>query len=165
MPSTVPRVELARYAVCQYFEGMRSSAIALVLVCGAVCGSLARAAAAQTTRTTWNGIYTEAQSKRGQAVYEEQCLSCHSPDLKGADQAPALVGADFNAEWNDLAVSDLFERTRISMPADKPGTLKPEQVADVIAFVLSKGGFPAGETELPAQAETLKDIKFLSKQP
>jgi S-disulfanyl-L-cysteine oxidoreductase SoxD len=144
---------------------MRSSAIALVVVCGAICGSLARAAAAQTARTTWNGVYTEAQSKRGQAVYEEQCLSCHSPDLKGADQAPALVGADFNAEWNDLTISDLFERTRVSMPADKPGTLKPEQVADVIAFVLSRGGFPAGETELPAQAETLKEIKFLSKQP
>jgi mono/diheme cytochrome c family protein len=149
----------------RYFDAMKSLTIALVIGCGAVCGSLARAAAAQAPRTTWNGIYTDAQAKRGQAVYEDQCLSCHSPDLKGADQAPPLVGADFNADWNDLAISDLFERIRISMPADKPGTMKPEQVADVLAFVLSKGGFPAGDSELPAQGDALKDIKFLSKQP
>jgi hypothetical protein len=43
--------------------------------------------------------------------------------------------------------------------------MKPEQVADVLAFLLSKGGFPAGDSELPAQTESLKDIKFLSKQP
>ena len=152
-------------AACQYFDAMKSLTIALVIGCGAVCGSLARVAAAQAPRTTWNGIYTDAQAKRGQAVYEEQCLSCHSPDLKGADQAPPLVGPDFNADWNDLAISDLFERISTTMPADKPGTLKPEQVADVLAFVLSKGGFPGGDADLPVQADALKEIKFLSKQP
>jgi hypothetical protein len=38
-------------------------------------------------------------------------------------------------------------------------------VADVLAFVLSKGGFPGGDADLPAQADALKEIKFLSKQP
>jgi S-disulfanyl-L-cysteine oxidoreductase SoxD len=156
---------LRRPAACLYFDAMKSLTIALVIGCGAVCGSLARAAAAQTPRTTWNGVYTDAQAKRGQAVYEEQCLSCHSPDLTGADQVPPLVGTDFNTDWNDLGINDLFERVRVTMPADKPGTLKPEQVADVLAFLLSKGGFPAGDSELPAQTESLKDIKFLSKQP
>jgi S-disulfanyl-L-cysteine oxidoreductase SoxD len=143
---------------------MKSYAIVLIVASGAVCGSLTLAAGQRPTNT-WSGIYTEAQAKRGQAVYEEQCLSCHSPDLKGADQAPALVGAEFNTEWNDFPVSDLFERIRVSMPADKPGTLKPEQVADVLAFVLSKDGFPAGDTELPAQTDALKDVKFLTNQP
>ncbi len=137
----------------------------LVVAAAAVCGSLARAQAPQAARTTWSGIYTEAQAKRGQAVYEEQCLSCHSPDLKGVDQAPALIGAEFNADWNDLPLTDLFERISVSMPADKPGTLKPEQVADVLAFIFSKGGFPAGETELSAQADTLKEIKFVTNKP
>src|SRR6059036_3127441 len=82
-----------------------------VVALGAVCGALIRAEAPQSAaRTTWSGIYTEAQAKRGQSVYEDQCLSCHSPDLKGADQAPPLTGADFNADWNDLSISDLFER-------------------------------------------------------
>jgi S-disulfanyl-L-cysteine oxidoreductase SoxD len=143
---------------------MKSLTILLIAASGAVGGSLTLAAG-QPPPNTWGGIYTEAQAKRGQAVYEEHCLSCHSPDLKGADQAPALVGAEFNSEWNDFPVSDLFERIRISMPADKPGTLKPEQVADVLAFVLSKDGFPAGDTELPAQTDPLKDVKFIAKQP
>src|SRR5437867_12246387 len=85
----------------------------LAIVVGAVCGTAARTSALQPARTTWSGIYTDGQSKRGQAVYEEQCLSCHSPDLKGADQAPPLTGDDFNMDWNDLSVSDLFERIRI----------------------------------------------------
>jgi S-disulfanyl-L-cysteine oxidoreductase SoxD len=130
-----------------------------------VLGTLARAGALQDPRTTWSGIYTDAQARRGQAVYDELCMSCHLPDLTGVDQAPGLVGPDFNNQWNGLPIHDLFERTRISMPADKPGTLKPEQVADVLAFILSKGGFPAGETELPAQAEALKSIKFLAVRP
>jgi mono/diheme cytochrome c family protein len=143
---------------------MTSSRIVFSVASATVCGALSLAAAGQPARNTLSGIYTEGQAKRGQTVYEEQCLSCHSPDLTGADQAPALVGAEFTNEWNDAPVSDLFERIRISMPADKPGTLKPEQVADVLAFVLSKDGFPAGDTELPAEADSLKDVKFLTKQ-
>jgi len=136
--------------------------IGLAITLGAVFGTLAPAAGLQDARTTWSGIYTDAQARRGQAVYDELCMSCHLRDLTGADQSPGLVGPDFNNQWNDLSIHDLFERTRISMPADKPGTMKPEQVADVLAFILSKGGFPAGETELPAQADALKSIKFLA---
>jgi mono/diheme cytochrome c family protein len=51
------------------------------------------------------------------------------------------------------------------MPADKPGTLKPEQAADVIAYLLQKASFPAGQTELPADAAALKDIKFVGPKP
>src|SRR6266498_1420422 len=93
--------------------------IIFVVVLGAVFGTAARTSALQPARTTWSGIYSAAQAKRGQAVYEEQCLSCHSPDLKGADQAPPLTGDDFNMDWNDLSVSDLFERVRTTMPGDK----------------------------------------------
>jgi mono/diheme cytochrome c family protein len=143
---------------------MKSFTIA-VLASQAVWVAIGWAAAGQTVRNTLSGIYTEAQAKRGQAVYEEQCLSCHGPDLKGADQAPALVGMEFNAEWNESPISDLFERIRLSMPADKPGTLSPEQVADVLAFVLSRDEFPPGQTELPGQIDTLKEVKFQARQP
>ena len=113
-------------------------------------------------KTTLDGVYTAAQATRGEAVYKESCSSCHGDDLSGGGQAPALAGKDFNVDWIDLTVSDLFERTRLSMPADKPGSLKPEQVADAIAFLLSKGTFPAGQTALPADAAALKTIKFVA---
>jgi mono/diheme cytochrome c family protein len=116
-------------------------------------------------KTTLDGVYSEAQAKRGEKVYTDSCASCHGDDLSGGGQAPALTGKDFNVDWNDLAMSDLFDRTSGTMPADKPGTLKPEQAVDVIAFLLQKGSFPAGQAELPTDAAALKAIKFVSPKP
>jgi mono/diheme cytochrome c family protein len=115
--------------------------------------------------TVWSGVYTEAQAKRGEAIYADRCASCHAPDFGGIDQAPALTGGDFTTEWNDQPVNDLFERVRISMPADKPGSLERQQVADVVAFILQKNTLPAGQTELPTRAEALKAMTFLAKKP
>jgi mono/diheme cytochrome c family protein len=116
-------------------------------------------------KTTQDGVYTDAQAKRGEAVYAASCAGCHQPDLAGDGQAPPLAGKDFDMDWIDQSVGDLFERTRISMPADKPGSLTPSEVADVVAFLLSKDKFPAGAAELPADAAPLKAIKFVSPQP
>jgi mono/diheme cytochrome c family protein len=123
------------------------------------------ASQASPPQTIWSGVYSEAQAKRGETTYGKTCASCHAPDLSGVGQSPALAGKDFNADWNDGPLSDLFERIRISMPADSPGSLKPPEVADLVAFVLSQGGFPAGQTELPSQADALKPIKFLTQKP
>ena len=116
-------------------------------------------------KTTLDGVYTDAQAKRGEAVYTTACAGCHQADLSGDGQTPALVGKDFNMDWNDLAMSDLFDRTRGTMPADKPGTLTPAQASEVIAYLLQKAGFPAGQTELPVEGAVLKAIKFVSPKP
>ena len=114
------------------------------------------------SKTTLDGAYTAAQATRGQKIYADSCTGCHGDDLSGGGQAPALAGKDFNADWNDLAMSDLFDRTNGTMPADKPGTLTPAQAADVIAFLLQKGNFPPGQTELPADSAALKAMKFVA---
>jgi hypothetical protein len=49
------------------------------------------------------------------------------------------------------------------MPGDAPGSPPGEQVADILAFVLSKDGFPAGQSELAA-GPGLKDVKFVVKK-
>jgi mono/diheme cytochrome c family protein len=116
-------------------------------------------------KTTLDGVYTAAQASRGEAIYKESCASCHGDDMSGGGQAPALVGKEFNSDWIDLTLSDLFDRTRLSMPADKPGSLKPEQATDVIAFLLQKATFPAGQAELPADGAALKGIKFVAPKP
>jgi mono/diheme cytochrome c family protein len=113
-------------------------------------------------KTTLDGVYSAAQATRGEKIYKDTCASCHGDDLSGGGQAPALAGKDFNMDWIDLSLNDLSERTRISMPADKPGSLSAAQVADAIAVLLSKGSFPAGPADLPADAEALKAIKFVA---
>jgi mono/diheme cytochrome c family protein len=117
------------------------------------------------TRTTQDGVYTEAQAKRGGTVYGASCASCHGPDLAGDGQMPSLAGKEFNTQWNDMPLSDLFERIHATMPADAPGTLRPAEAADVIAFLLLKGGFPAGQTELPSDAAALKALTFVTPKP
>lgn len=111
-------------------------------------------------RTTQDGIYTDAQATRGEAVYTKSCASCHGPNLEGDAQAPPLADNDFAREWSDQPLSDLFERVRTTMPGDAPGTLKPAEVADALAFLLKKGHHPAGQRELPADAAALKSIVF-----
>ena len=61
-------------------------------------------------------------------------------------------------------MNDLFERTRISMPADKPGSLEQQQVADVLAFVLQNNDFRAGAGEMPAESDLLKSLTFVAKR-
>jgi S-disulfanyl-L-cysteine oxidoreductase SoxD len=59
----------------------------------------------------------------------------------------------------------MADRIRTSMPKDKPNTLSREQVADVVAFILSKNGMPAGKTDLPGATEPQKAIKYLTAKP
>ena len=115
---------------------------------------------AQTTRSVWDGVFTAAQSKRGQDVYATECASCHGSDLTGGESAPALAGAGFLSNWTTLTVGDLFERTRVSMPENNPGKLSRAQLADVIAYLLSANRFPEGKAELDKQAEVLKQIRI-----
>jgi len=113
-------------------------------------------------KTTLDGVYSEAQATRGEKVYAASCASCHGDDLSGGGQTPALAGKEFNGDWNDLSMGDLFDRTRLSMPADKPGSLTPEQTVDVMAYLLKKGTFPTGLADLPTDTAALKAIKFIS---
>ncbi len=123
------------------------------------------AAHAQESRTVWDGVYSEEQSKRGEAVYAETCANCHGTSLEGIDMSPALSGSTFNSNWNDLTMGDLAERIRISMPADRPGTMTRAQIADVMAFMLKANKFPAGQEELPQAVPVLKQIRILPEKP
>ena len=50
--------------------------------------------AAQGAASQWDGIYTEAQAKRGEPLYAQYCASCHGPDLAGGEMAPGLTGGE-----------------------------------------------------------------------
>jgi mono/diheme cytochrome c family protein len=119
---------------------------------------------AQPTKSVWDGVYTEEQANRGKQGYSDQCSSCHGPELTGGEMAPALAGGEFMAGWDGLTIGDLFERIRISMPQNSPGSLSGQQNADILAFVLASNKFPTGSTELAKDAMILKTIKFESKK-
>jgi S-disulfanyl-L-cysteine oxidoreductase SoxD len=122
--------------------------------------AVAALAGAQTTRSVWDGVYTDEQATRGQAIYRKECASCHGPELTGGESAPPLTGSAFLANWNGLTVGDLFERMRVSMPQDDPGRVSRQQHADILAFLLKANRFPSGKPELDKQTEVLKLIRF-----
>jgi len=62
-------------------------------------------------------------------------------------------------------LSDVFDKINATMPADAPGTLEPQQVADLVAFVLQANKFPAGRTELAPAAAVLKQIAIAASNP
>ena len=115
--------------------------------------------------SVWDGVYTEAQATRGEEIYYQRCGACHGPSLEGGDMTPALVGGVFTSTWNDLPLSDLFERIRITMPLNQPSTLSRQQTADVTAFLLKSNKWPAGQTELPRELEPLKEIQIQAIKP
>ena len=117
------------------------------------------------TRSVWDGVYTEEQATRGKALYSQECASCHGGELTGGEMAPPLAGGEFMAGWDGLTIGDLFERVRISMPQNSPGSLSGQQNADILAFVFSANKFPAGAAEMPKEAGILKTIKFEVKKP
>lgn len=115
--------------------------------------------------SVWDGVFTQEQSTRGKAAYAKECASCHGAQLDGSGQAPPLAGADFKGDWNGQTADDVFEKMQTSMPADRPGQLTREQNADILAFLLSANGFPAGPKELPTDAAVLQKIRFEASKP
>jgi mono/diheme cytochrome c family protein len=136
------------------------SALVFVASAAAVVRVSAQAAPAQTGSSVVDGVYTEDQAKRGEAVAGKYCTSCHGPDLTGGEAGPSLVGLEFIGNWNNLTVADFFDRVHATMPADAPGTLTPQQTSDVASYVLKLNKFPAGTAELSADLAALKNIKI-----
>jgi len=112
------------------------------------------------TRSVWDGVYTEDQAKRGQALYNQHCMTCHGDSLSGGEQAPPLAGSEFLSNWNGLTVGDLFERIRTSMPLNNPQSLNRDSNALILTYILSVNRFPAGQAELPTRTEVLKLIRI-----
>jgi S-disulfanyl-L-cysteine oxidoreductase SoxD len=129
-----------------------------------VFGLIGVAYALQTTRSVRDGVYSSAQMKRGETVFQENCAVCHGQDLSGGEVAPALFGGNFMSNWNGLTVGDLSERLRLSMPPDNPDKINQQQRVDVIALILNANSFPEGQKDLETRVEFLRQIKIEPKQ-
>jgi S-disulfanyl-L-cysteine oxidoreductase SoxD len=141
----------------------RGTTVVILAAAGALTAGVL---SAQETRSIWDGVYTEAQAKRGEAIYFERCVRCHGPSLMGGtDGAGPLTGPTFNGNWNGVPLGAMVDRMRMTMPLDKPATLSRQQTADVLTYILSINKFPAGKEELPRTAEILNQIQFKASKP
>ena len=145
---------------------MRFTFVTMTLLGMTALGAVgARRVAAADMKSQWDDVYSLEQAKRGEPLYADNCAACHGGDLTGGEMTPALIGFEFSANWDGLTLGDMFERIRVSMPQNDPNALTRAQKIDVLGFILYKGGYPAGQTELPSQTEVLKTISFLATKP
>jgi mono/diheme cytochrome c family protein len=110
------------------------------------------AAAPTRTTLTVGGAYTTEQASRGRYVYGTSCRGCHT--------AESHTGAVFAKWWKGKQLSDLYSFVLQNMPKNDPGTLAPEDAADVVAYLLKMNTMPAGHTELPPDVDELKKIRI-----
>jgi mono/diheme cytochrome c family protein len=105
---------------------------------------------AQETRSVKAGVYTAEQADRGQSLYRSKCASCHAPNRFTDDL--------FYQSFAGKPLWEMFDVISDSMPEDTPGSMKKEEYADVIAYLLRLNKFPAGGTELPVDKDALSAI-------
>ncbi len=120
--------------------------------------------------SVWDGVFTEAQATRGQAVYPGACGLCHGRRLNGAPDdpdmrsTPPLARARFLRVWEGRSLATLFEYTRATMPENNPNSLTEQEYVDVVAYMLAVGGMPAGDDELRVDPQSLARV-LIGPQP
>ena len=110
------------------------------------------AAQAPSGVTTMSGVYTPAQARRGEETYMNICVACHPA---GTYATPA-----FKVTWSGRSLADLFALVSETMPKQDPGSLLPEEYAQVIAYILKVNGMPAGKSDIPPDVGELKRIRI-----
>ncbi len=115
-------------------------------------------------RSTLDGVFNDEQVARGKKFYLNSCARCHGDTLNGNDDAVALIGAEFIGTWSGKPVSELVEYTRTQMPGDSPGNLPRKEITDIVVYLLSANGAPAGKAELSSELDDLKRVQLQVKK-
>ena len=122
------------------------------------------AAVQETTSSTLDGVFSSAQARRGRRVYNQNCASCHGQGLRGGEMAPSVAGSDFIVFWTEVPVGVLFERIKLTMPEDGPGRLSDQEYTDVVAYMLDRNDYPAGENELSTDKAEMDKIMIVAAE-
>jgi alcohol dehydrogenase (cytochrome c) len=104
------------------------------------------------------------QAFRGKERYDVSCSACHGEDLAGRNTASPLLGTAFKLRWRNLAVADLFDNIRTTMPQSTPGSLERQAYIDIVAYLLRSNGLSPGEKGLSDDWQALKDTKLTTLQ-
>jgi hypothetical protein len=80
------------------------------------------------------------------------CESCH--------RINDFAGGRFRVIWVGRTVGDLFYSISTLMPEDSPGSLRPEEYADIVSYMLRENGYPEGDEDLAAELSELEAIQI-----
>ena len=133
-------------------RGASVSVVILVLVALGPRDARAQSSSGDARRTTSSGVYTAEQAARGRDTYAMQCKSCHTP--------ASHTGATFAQWWDRKPLSELFLFITTKMPKNEPGSLQPDEYADLVAYLLKMNDMPSGSEALPPDSAALRRIRI-----
>ena len=106
-------------------------------------------------------LYASAQAVAGAVVFTQNCASCHGANLQG-DEGPALIGQKFAAPGAGNTIGSIFSLITQQMPLTNPGGLAQTQYEDVMSYILSKNGYPSGNTALAYTGSLTSSLPLVS---
>src|SRR5687768_16106413 len=77
-----------------------STAVGCLLLTLGYGASTAISQVAPPSPSIWDGMFSEAQVRRGKQAYQAGCASCHGDALVSMDpESPSLTGPRFKVSW------------------------------------------------------------------
>jgi cytochrome c5 len=116
----------------------------------------ASAPAAETPAMASAGsaTFSDAQADRGRDVFRAQCTECH--------YSSEFSDSQFKFKWSRRTAGSLYQMIQTQMPETAPGSLAPEQVVDIVSYILRMNGFEPGAAELAPDRVVLDAISLAS---
>lgn len=127
-------------------------------------GAFAIGGASPASTSTRQGVYSEAQADAGARLYATRCAMCHGRMREGTYETPALQER-FIANWSKAPVKNLYDYLARAMPQFAPGSLKPEETAQIVAYLLRTNALPSGSQPLPTEGPALARIMLEPASP
>jgi mono/diheme cytochrome c family protein len=111
----------------------------------------------QPPPSIWEGVFSQAQARRGEEGYRSRCAGCHGPELVAKGYAVNLTGPAFTFGWQRKTIANRFLIIRETMPPNNL-TLSGQEYVDIVSYILEFNGYPAGEQELEPDLAQLARI-------
>lgn len=93
-----------------------------------------------------------------EAIYAENCITCHSASLRGSAHGAPLKGPAFVGKWSALPAQALFGYLRAKMPPGQSATLDDADHVALTAFIIDANGMALKGSTLATSSVALADL-------
>ena len=96
--------------------------------------------------------FSSAQADRGRDTFRAKCTECH--------YSGEFAEGRFRLRWAGRTAGSLYDTIQQYMPETDPGSLRPEEAVDLLAYILRMNGFEPGDGELAPDRMVLDRISL-----
>ena len=114
-------------------------------------------------KSVLDGVFSDAQARRGQAAYTAHCSICHGDVLEGVS-APELTGKHFLERWREDTLDNIYNFIRENMPFGRAPDAKripDNDYLDILTHILNVNGYRSGATDL--RPDLLENVMLVGK--